>query len=327
MNHEATQALNMDLVDEARVVIAERLLRTPVVRSPALSAVLGVDAYLKLECLQVTGSFKVRGALFALHRLRASGATEVAACSAGNHGKGIAWAAAELDMNATVFVPKSVDSSKLGAMRSLGAQVELSEFIGYDETEDWAIAEAERRGLPYVSPYDDEAVMAANGGTVALEVLEQVPGARTFVMPVGGGGHAAGFTFVAADRLPDARFVMCQHRDSPGFYLSVDRGRPVTELPAIETLASGLEGGFGTRTFDYLRERHDEIRLVSEAELRESMRWMAREHGLIVEGSSAVSVAACLQDPPIVGAGPVVVFISGRNIAMDTARDVLCEQA
>lgn len=317
--------LDMTLVEEARAVVSERLLRTPVVPSPALSRRLGVDVYLKLDCLQVTGSFKVRGALFALHRLRASGVDEVAACSAGNHGKGIAWAATELGMRATVFVPKSVDTSKLESMRELGARVELSEFIGYDETEEWAIAEADRRGLPSVSPYDDAAVMAGNGGTVALEVLEQVPEARTFVMPVGGGGHAAGFTFVVGDRLPDARFVMCQHRDSPGFHLSVERGHPVTELPAIETLASGLEGGFGTRTFDILRDRHDEIRLVSESGLRAAMRWTAREHGLIIEGSSAVAVAALLADPVPQSAGPVVVFISGRNVAFETVIDVFAE--
>lgn len=325
MAHGTDTHLDMDLVEEARVIVSERLLRTPTVPSPGLSDRLGVDVHLKLECLQVTGSFKVRGALFALDRLRAAGASEVAACSAGNHGKGIAWAAAELGMGATVFVPKSVDTSKLEGMKALGARVELSEFIGYDETEDWAIVEADRRGLPYVSPYDDAAVMAANGGTVALEVLDQVPEARTFVMPVGGGGHAAGFTFVAGGRLPHARFVMCQHRDSPGFHRSVECGQPVTELPAIETLASGLEGGFGTKTFEILRGRHDEIRLVSEEALRDAMRWTAREHGLIIEGSSAVAIAACLQDPPLRTSGPVVVFISGRNVAFETVRDVFAE--
>ncbi|NNF04924.1 MAG: pyridoxal-phosphate dependent enzyme [Rhodothermales bacterium] len=322
-HHRAATGLTADLVEEARSVTDGRLLRTPVVPSPALSEVFGVRVHLKLECLQVTGSFKARGALFAMHRLRAQGVREVSACSAGNHGKGIAWAASELGMKAVVFVPRSVDASKLEAMRSLGASVELSEFVGYDDTEAWALEEAERRGLPWVSAYDDPAVMAANGGTVALEVLEQAPEARTFVMPVGGGGHAAGFTFMAGLRLADTRFVMCQHRESPGFQLSVDRGEPVTELPAIETLASGLEGGFGTRTFEILRDRYDEIRLVSEEEIRNAMRWMARRHGLIIEGSSAAAVAACLQNPPIETVGDVVVFISGRNIAMNTALDVL----
>lgn len=317
--------LTMDLIEEASALVSRRLVRTPTVPSPALSRRLGIDVHLKLDSLQVTGSFKVRGALFALNRLSAKGVREVAACSAGNHGKGIAWAASELGMHATIFVPKSVDASKLEGMRALGARVELSDFIGYDDTEQWAISEAERRGLPYISPYDDSAVMAANGGTVALEVLEQVPDARTFVMPVGGGGHAAGFTFVAGNHLPEARFLMCQHRDSPAFHLSVERGYPVTELPAIETLASGLEGGFGTQTFDVLRDRYDEIRLVEETEIRQAMRWMVREHGLIVEGSAAAAVAGCLQDPVIETTGPVVVFISGRNIAMDTVRDVLCE--
>jgi len=325
MNDAIEARLTMDLVEEARALVSGRLVRTPTIPSPVLSRRLGVDVHLKLDCLQVTGSFKVRGALFALHRLHAEGESEVAACSAGNHGKGIAWAASELGMRATVFVPKSVDSSKLEGMRALGARVELSDFIGYDDTEEWAISEAQRRGLPYISPYDDAAVMAANGGTIALEVLDQVPDARTFVMPIGGGGHAAGFTFVAGNRLTDARFVMCQHRDSPGFHLSVERGQPVTELPAIETLASGLEGGFGTKTFDVLRDRHDEIRLVEEVEIREAMRWMAREHGLVVEGSAAAAVAGCLQDPVLETIGPVVIFISGRNVAMQTVQDVLCK--
>jgi threonine dehydratase len=322
---EENDILDLELVDEAAEVVRRRLRRTPVEYSPALSERLGTDVHLKLECLQVTGSFKVRGALFAMYRLRERGVDRVATCSAGNHGKAVAWAADRLGMQASIFVPKSVDTSKLAAMRRLGADVELSEWIGYDDTEEWALAEAERRGLPFVSPYDDAAVMAANGGSIALEVLEQVPDARTFVMPIGGGGHAAGFTFVVGGRLPDARFVMCQHRDSPGFKLSMERGEPVTELPAVETLASGLEGGFGRRTFDVLRDRHDEIRLVSEDDLREGMRWMVREHQLIVEGSSAVAVAACMQDPPLETAGPVVVFISGRNVAYETVKDVLCE--
>jgi threonine dehydratase len=125
---------------------------------------------------------------------------------------------------------------------------------------------------------------------------------------------------------PSCRIVLCQHEDSPGFLRSIEAGKPVTELPAIKTLASGLEGGFGVKTFEVLRHRYDDIRLVSESELRDAMRWMIDHHQILIEGSSAVPIAACLSYDFLKPDGPVVIFISGRNVARETILDVLSEK-
>lgn len=318
-------SVSIDLIHEATSFLEGRIRRTPVEYSAALSRVLGVDTWLKLENLQFTGSFKVRGALFALHTLKERGITRVATCSAGNHGRGMAHAAKELEMDVVIFVPSSVDPVKKAGIERDGAEVRLSAFPGYDETEKWAKAECERMGLPFISAFDDPLVMAANGGSIAMEVAQQVPDATTFLMPVGGGGHAAGFAFWMKETRPDARIVACQHRDSAALKASLDAGHAITEMPAIDTLAGGLEGGLGLQTFEILKDRVDDVRLVDEAALRRAMRWMVDEHQIIMEGSCAVAVAAALDPAFPKPTGPVVIFISGRNIARSTLAKVLLE--
>lgn len=326
MSHHTSAALSSELIQEASQFLEGRIRRTPVERSNDLSRRLGVDVYLKLENLQLTGSFKVRGALFLMHRLFDQGIGHVATCSAGNHGRGVAYAAAKLGMRATIFVPSSVDKVKLAAMQEAGADVRRSEFAGYDDTEKWALEQSDKLGLPFVSAFDDPAVMAANGGSVAVEVLDQVPDASTFVMPVGGGGHAGGFAFHIKNTRPASRIVLCQHDGSAAFKKSMEVGHAVTAMPPIETLASGLEGGIGVLPFEVLRTRHDDIRLVDEAALRRAMRWLMDEHQLIMEGSCAVAVAACLDSSFPRPGGPVVIFLSGRNIARSKLVDVLSER-
>ena len=132
---------------------------------------LGVPVWLKLESLQLTGSFKIRGALFAISKLM----RDVITCSAGNHGKAVAYAAREAGIRAVICVPRSVDRSKFEAMVKMGAEVRVSAFDGYDDTQDWALEMAAKEGLTFLSAFDDDWVMAANGGTVAMEVLKTRP--------------------------------------------------------------------------------------------------------------------------------------------------------
>jgi len=318
-------SVSMQNIREASDFLKGRVRRTPVEYSAALSDRLGVDVWLKLENLQVTGSFKVRGALFAMHMLKEQGIERVATCSAGNHGRGIAYAARILGMQAVIFVPSSVDPVKKAGMQRDGADVRLSAFPGYDETEKWAIQEADRLGLPFISAFDDPLVMAANGGSIAAEVAEQVPDATTFLMPVGGGGHAAGFAYWMKHERPDSRIIACQHRDSAALKASLKAGYAITEMPAIDTLAGGLEGGLGRNTFEVLKDRVDDVRLVDEAALRRALRWMVDEHQVIMEGSCAVAVAAALDPSFPRPSGPVVIFVSGRNIARAALADVLSE--
>jgi threonine dehydratase len=262
-----------------------------------------------------TGSFKIRGALFAVSKLKG----DVITCSAGNHGKGVAYASP----GAIICVPRSVDRSKLDAMVAMGADVRVSEFDGYDETQDWAFEVAAKEERYFLSAFDNDAVMAANGGTVAMEVLEDAPAAREFILPVGGGGLSAGFAVWAKHRLPDAKIIGCQHVLSPALRMSLDAGHAITRLPAVETMAGGVEGGIGARTFPVLQPLVDGVALVNEAEILEGVRWMIALHQYLIEPTAAVTIAACISGK-IRCAEPAVVVISGRNISADGMKRILC---
>jgi threonine dehydratase len=305
----------IELIFEAAEYLRGRVRRTPVEYSSGLSDLLGVPVWLKLESLQLTGSFKIRGAMFAISKLN----EQVITCSAGNHGKGVAY----VKRGATICVPRSVDRSKLDAMVRMGADVRVSEFDGYDDTQDWALEIAAREGKYFLSAFDDDAVMAANGGTVAMEVLEDSPDARVFVLPVGGGGLSAGFAVWAKHRLPDATIIGCQHVLSPALKMSLDAGHAITKLPAVETMAGGVEGGIGARTFPVLQPLVDEVALVSEVEILDGVRWMVEHDQYLIEPTAAVTIAACISGK-IRCSEPAVVVVSGRNVSVGSVKTILC---
>ncbi len=324
-------SLSSDLEAQLRAQIVEaaaflegKIRRTPVEPSPKLAALLGVPVWLKLESLQLTGSFKIRGAWFRLSRLTdAERAPGILTCSAGNHGKGVAYAARELGIRATICVPSSVDRAKYEGMAALGADVRLSEYRGYDDTQIWALEMARVEGKPFISAFDDVAIMAGNGGTVAVEVLEQAPDARTFILPVGGGGLPAGFAFHVGEKLPESFVIGCQHELSPGLQASLEAGRAITRLPAIDTVAGGVEGGVGLLPFEILRARIARVALVSEQEIYAAVRWMLAEHQYLIEPSAAVTIAACLAGKVGTVSTPTVVVISGRNVSLEVVRRIL----
>jgi threonine dehydratase len=311
-------------IAEARAFLDGRVVRTPVEHSPGLSERMGVRVHLKLESLQVTGSFKLRGAWFAIHRLGNQAARGVATCSAGNHGLGVAYAARESGIPARVFVPASVDASKLSGLKALGAEVIGSPFEGFDDTEEWALGEARADALPWVSAYDDESVMAGNGGSLGIEILDQVPGARTIVVPVGGGGMAAGLSVPFRDRVPGGNLVAAQLASSAALMKSLEAGHAVTRMPSVATLAGGLEGGLGRIPFPLLQRNVSQVVAADEAAVWDAVRWMLREHRLLVEPSAAVAVAACLSGS-VRAEGQTVVVVSGRNVSIQSVRRILNE--
>ena len=317
-------ALDMPLVLEARRALAGRIRRTPLEPSPALSEQAGVPVFLKLENLQLTGSFKIRGAFFVLSRL--SGARRekgIVTCSAGNHGKAVAHVARALGIPAEIHVPRSVDESKYRAIVALGANAVRSEHDGFDDTERIARAAAASSGRPFLTAFDDEAILAANGGTLAAEVLEDCPEARAFLVPVGGAGLAGGFAFYAKNALPEGAIVGCQHALSPALALSLERGEAVLTLPPIATTAGGLEGGIGRTGFAYLKERLAGVALLTEEEIFEAVRFLLDRHQYLVEPSAAVTVAALLTGKAGRLDGPAVAVLSGRNVALPTLRRIL----
>jgi len=316
--------LDMALIAEARRALEARIRRTPIEASPALSEAAGVPVLLKLESLQLTGSFKIRGAWFVLSQLSAGERERgIVTCSAGNHGKAIAVVARALGIPAEVHVPRDVDQAKYDAMVALGARVVRSDFEGYDATEQLARAEAERSQRPFLTAFDDVRILAANGGTVAAEVLEDCPEARTFLLPVGGGGLSGGFAYYARTQLPGCRVIGCQHEGSPALALSLERGHAVVSLPPFATTAGGLEGGIGRTGFAVLAPRIDGVALISEAEIFDAIRFMLDRHQYVVEPSAAVVVAAILTGKAGRLTSPTVAVISGRNVALSTLRRIL----
>jgi threonine dehydratase len=216
-----------------------------------------------------------------------------------------------------------VDRAKYNGMVALGAEVRVSEFPGYDDTEIWARALAAAERKPFISPFDDAAIMAGNGGTLAVEVLDDLPEARTFIVPVGGGGLAAGLAFYAKEHAAGAVIIGCQHELSPGLARSLEQRRAITRLPAIDTVAGGVEGGIGELPFEVLRTRIDGVALVSEQEIYDATRWMLDKHQYLIEPSAAVTIAACLTGKTRPLSSPAVVVISGRNVAVGVLRRIL----
>ena len=314
----------MTLVLDARRALEGRIRRTPIEASPALSDAANTPVFLKLESLQLTGSFKIRGAYFVLSRLSADERQRgIVTCSAGNHGKAVAFVAHALGVPAEIHVPRDVDQAKYQAIVALGAKVVRSDFEGYDDTEQVARAEAARSGRPFLSAFDDACILAANGGTVAAEVLEDCPEARTFLLPVGGGGLSGGFAFYAKAKLAGSRVIGSQHEGSPALALSLQQGEAVVRLPPFSTTAGGLEGGIGRIGFEILKTRVDGVALVSEAEIGGAVRFMLERHQYLIEPSAAVTVAAILTGKAGRLTSPTALVISGRNVALPTLRRIL----
>jgi threonine dehydratase len=299
--------------------VAERVRRlarvTPLVPAPALGRRTGADVWLKLENLQRTGSFKLRGAAARLAALaiEAAGGTpkRVVAASAGNHGLGIALAARSFGLAATVFVPAPTPEVKRAGIAALGAKVEIAGAT-YAEAEAAARRAAEAADVVFVSPFDDDHVIAGNGGLLAREILAQLPDVQAIVVPVGGGGLAGGVGVEVVPRgiklfgaSPEANCAMRR---------SLDEGRAFTTYEGGATLAEGLEGPVSERTFRMASDYCPEIALVSEVAIRRAVTYAYRTLGTICEASAAVPLAALLEDASPVRGRRTVVVVSGGNI-------------
>jgi threonine dehydratase len=306
--------VTLEDVRAARERVRRFVVRTPLERSLGLSELCGMEVWLKFECFQSTGSFKLRGALNALLLLRPD-QRQVVTASAGNHGLGVARAAALLGRQATVVVPETASQAKVEALRASGAQLVLYGPT-YDDAEQEGIRLARAKNQPFISPYNDPAVVAG-GGTVALEVFEDVPEVGAFVVPAGGGGLIGGIGVAAHGMDAGVAVYGVQSVASPALHAALAHGQlvPVDVQPS---LADGLAGNVepGSITFDLLQEHVREVALVSEEEIAEAMHWLLVHERVVVEGSGAVGVAALLhQRVALPRTAPVAVVLSGRNVA------------
>ncbi len=306
--------LSLHLVRQVRPAVENRTRRTPLVPSGPATRCFGARVFLKLESQQVTGSFKARGPLAV--RAQCAEPKRWVAASAGNHGLGVAHALRGMGSRPHVFVPRTSARVKRDAIAALGAEITLVDSSSYDDAEAAARQWAEAHDALFVSPFDDPHIMAGNGGTLGLEILEQLPDVASILVPVGGGGLAAGIGCVVRELKPDVRLIGVQSTNTPAMHDSLRRGEAILRHHAPETLAEGLEGGVSTRSFEYVSRWFDDVRLVSEERIAQAMRWLWDEHQVRVEGSAAVGVAALLDGarPP----APVCVLLTGCNVDDET---------
>jgi threonine dehydratase len=300
-------------IEAARERLQGQVLHTPLVYSHTLSRASGREVFLKLENLQTTGSFKLRGALnrLKLFKERKEGHRVVAA-SAGNHGQAVAFAAAHLKLSATVVMPKGASISKQMATRSYGAELILH---GSDVSQALERAQAlEAEGYTLIHPYDDPEVISGQG-TLGLEILEDLPGVDTVVLPVGGGGLAAGTALALKERQPGVRVIGVQTAQVPSLMVALENGRP-TPVPVKPTLADGIQVPLvGSQTFPYLQKYVSEVVLVGESEIAQALLLLLEGKKVLAEGAGAVATAAFLGPLQARGLGKqVVLLVSGGNI-------------
>jgi threonine dehydratase len=314
-----------DAAQLAAARIGPLIRRTPFARSSHFSQVTGAEVYLKQENLQHTGSFKLRGAANCLMSLsadqRARGCT---AASSGNHGAAVAYAMRELGIEGPIFVPEQTSRAKVEAIRSYGGDVR---FFGTDglDTEQHARAYAEKEGLYYVSPYNDEAVIAGQG-TCGIEMHEEGPAADALFIAVGGGGLLSGVGSVLKTVNPALRVMACQPQASAVMAESVAAGK-ILDLPSYPTLSDGTAGGVepGAITFALCQELADEFILVDEEAIAAAMRDYIGAEGQTIEGAAGVAIAALLQSAETIRGKTVAVVVCGGNVSSATLDSVLAQ--
>lgn len=309
------QELTINDIRRAGGRIASVARRTPLKLSRWLSLEHGCDVYLKLECFQLTGSFKIRGAMARLSALtdeqRSRGVLTV---SAGNHGLAVAHCSEELGLDATIVVPKSASRAKVDSIRRYPVML-IERGATYDDAERAARDLERESGKTFVSPYNDREVIAGQG-SIGLEILEDSPAIDAVVVPVGGGGLLAGVAIAVKAVNPQIKVYGAEPITSPTMTAAIKAGR-IVEIEEQATIADGCAGNIepGSMTFPIIQRLVDGIILVSEESIRTAIARVAREDHIMIEGSAGVSVAS-LNDEAVINKR-VVAIISGRNISLD----------
>jgi threonine dehydratase len=304
--------------------IGPHIRRTPLVRSDGLSRVARGDVYLKLENEQTTGSFKLRGALNALGSLSEEQRKRgVVASSAGNHGLGVAYAARALGIRAKIYVPRTAPEVKKSGIRALGAELDDS-HPNYDAAHAAAVADGKQTGREYINPCLGDPLLAGQG-TVALEILSDLPDLRALMVNVGGGGLLAGCASLVRKLAPDVRIYGAQSENTDAMARSL-AARKIVEIADKPTLADGLAGQIDADAYDIGIHALDSIATVSEAEVAQAIAWLHREHNAKVEGAGACGVAAILFGKAKVET-PCAVVVSGGNIDEGRWKEIISRGA
>ncbi|MEM8890188.1 MAG: threonine/serine dehydratase [Bacteroidota bacterium] len=299
------------------------ILRTPVEHSPYLSKMCEADVWLKLEHLQITGSFKLRGAT---NKVLSLSDTEkergVITASTGNHGSAFAYIADKLNCKGSIYLPPSAAKTKVEMMRMY--KVDL-EFFGKDSVDAELEAKrvAEEEGRLFLSPYNDREIVAGQG-TIGVELEEQVPDLDSVLVPVGGGGLISGIAGYLKAQKPEVEVIGCQPANSAVMYESI-KADEILDIESLPTLSDGTAGGMepDSITFDMCKAWVDDYIVVSEEEIRAGLRFLLEKHYFMVEGAAALSVASLLQQKHRFKGKTVVLILCGRKLGLETLKEIL----
>ena len=303
--------LTIDNVYRASNALKGVARKTDVLYAPKLCP--GVDLYLKTENLQITGSFKVRGAYYKMTKLSAEEKQRgVIACSAGNHAQGVALAAQKNGIKAVICLPDGAPISKVEATKSYGAEVCLVEGV-YDDAYQKALQLRDEQGYTFLHPFNDEDVIAGQG-TIALEIAEQLPDLDAVLVPIGGGGLISGIAYTIKTLNPHVKVIGVQAKGAPSMKNAIEHGE-VEELPSVSTIADGIAVKKpGDLTYEICSKYVDEIVTVTDDEISAAILALMEQHKLVTEGAGAVSVAAAMFNKVDLKDKKAVCVLSGGNI-------------
>jgi threonine dehydratase len=300
-------------IEAAQDKVRKVILRTPLIYSDTFSRLTGKEVFLKLENLQKTGSFKIRGAYYKLSQFTPSMKKRggVVAASAGNHAQGVALACSLLGIHSTIVMPEGVSLAKQMATQAYGGEVVL-----FGQNTDEALDYAKRLakdGRPLIHPFDDEQVIAGQG-TIGLEILEEVPGVEAIIVPVGGGGLISGIATIVKKRRPDVKIIGVQSTQAPSAYHSWKR-KKIVEVEVKPTLADGIAIRMvGETTFPIIQKEVRQIVTVKEEEIASAILLLMERKRVVAEGAGATPLAALLSKGSTIRPKRVVLVISGGNI-------------
>lgn len=313
-------------IERAHTQIKPYLYPTPLIRCPWLEEKFATPVFAKLENLQRTGSFKMRGATNALLQLDPAARSKgVVTASAGNHGLGVAQAAQLLGSSVTVFVSQAASPLKMHKLRQLGATL-IQQGADYDEADAIGQAYAREKNLPFVHAYEQDEVIAGQG-TIGLELLEKIPPPMCVVVPVGGGGLITGLALAIKTRSPQSQIFGVQSEASPATVRALELGK-VVDTPIADSVADGLTGRFASeKLLPSIQKFCADVVLVKESSIRRAMQEFYFQQGWRVEGSAAVGAAALLENKIASRGMPLVLIITGGNVADELFNQVVSQDS
>ncbi|MBQ7761216.1 MAG: threonine ammonia-lyase [Clostridia bacterium] len=303
--------MTLDNVYRASYALKDIIRKTDIIYAPKLKS--DAEIYLKTENLQITGSFKVRGSYYKMSTLSPEEkAKGVIACSAGNHAQGVALSAQKNGIKAVICLPDGAPISKIEATKSYGAEVCLVEGV-YDDAYNKALELRDKEGYTFIHPFNDEDVIAGQG-TIALEIIEQLPNVDAVIVPVGGGGLISGIAYTIKALNPRVKVYGVQASGAPSMYKSIKNGK-IEQLQSVSTIADGIAVKTpGNLTYELCSKYVDDIVTVSDDEISAAILALMEQHKLVTEGAGAISVAAAMFGKLDIKGKKVVCLLSGGNI-------------